>query len=61
MDDILEPVDRRNLALTAFVRAAGDEDFVIFANGDRADLWSLVNTRGCMAYESAITYVVLLS
>ena len=41
--DVFEAVDRCDFALTAFVAAAGDEDDVVFADGDGADL---VRKRG---------------
>jgi len=39
VDDVFEAVDGDDFALAAFVGAARDEDFVVFADGDRADLW----------------------
>ena len=39
MDDIFETVDGGDLAVATFVGAAGYSDFVVFANGDGADLW----------------------
>lgn len=36
--DVLEAVDGGDLALTTLVRAALDDDFVVFAEGDGADL-----------------------
>lgn len=38
MDDIFEAIDGGDFAGFAFVAAADDEDFVVFANGDCADL-----------------------
>ena len=38
MDDVFETVDGCDLAFTAFVRAASDDDFVVFAKGDGFDL-----------------------
>lgn len=38
MDDVFEAVDGHNFSFAAFVRAAGYEDFVVFAYGDGADL-----------------------
>lgn len=39
MDDIFETVNRNNLAFPTFVLASCDEDFVVFADRDGADLW----------------------
>lgn len=39
VDDIFETVDGGDLAVATFVGAAGYSDFVVFANGDGADLW----------------------
>lgn len=38
VDDVFETVDGCDFAFTTFVGAAGDDDFVIFADGDGADL-----------------------
>lgn len=38
VDDVFQTVDGCDFAFTAFVGAAGDDDFVIFADGDGADL-----------------------
>ena len=38
VNHVLEAVDARDLALTALVAAALDDDLVVFADGDRADL-----------------------
>ena len=38
VDDVLETVDGGDLALAALVAAADDGDFVVFADGDGADL-----------------------
>ena len=38
MNDIFESVDGGHFAFTAFVVAAGDDHFVVFADGDGADL-----------------------
>ena len=39
MDNILETVYGGDFAVTAFMGAANDGDFVIFANGNGANLW----------------------
>lgn len=38
MDDVFEAVDGGDFALTALVAAACDDDFVVFSDGDGADL-----------------------
>ena len=38
MDNVLETVDRSDLALTAFVGASYYKDFVVFPDGNGADL-----------------------
>lgn len=38
MDNVFEAVDAGDFAFTAFVGAAGDDHFVVFADGDGADL-----------------------
>ena len=38
VDDVFEAVDGGDFALAAFVRAALDDYFVVFADGDCADL-----------------------
>ena len=38
VDDVFEAVDGDDFALAAFVGAALDDDFVVFADGDCADL-----------------------
>ena len=38
MDDIFKAVDGSDFALATFVAAAHDNDFVVFAEGDRRDL-----------------------
>lgn len=45
VDDVLEAVDGGDLALAALVAAALDDDFVVFAEGNRADLLG-VSVRG---------------
>ena len=37
--DVLEAVDGGDFAFAAFVRATLDDYFVVFADGDCADLW----------------------
>lgn len=39
VDHVFETVDRGHFALAAFVGAAGDDHFVVFADGDGADLF----------------------
>ena len=39
VDDVLEAVDRGDLALAALVGAALDDDLVVFADGNCADLY----------------------
>ena len=38
VDDVFETVDGSDLALTTFVGASHDKDFVVFSDGDGADL-----------------------
>ena len=38
VDDVFETVDGCDFALAAFVGPAGDYDFIVFADGDRANL-----------------------
>lgn len=38
MDHVFETVDRDHFSFAAFVGPAGDEDLVVFADGDGADL-----------------------
>ena len=38
MDEVFKTIDGDDFALTAFVGAAGDDDFVVFAYGNGADL-----------------------
>ena len=38
MDNVFKTVDGGDLALTAFVGASGYGDFIVFADGDGADL-----------------------
>lgn len=45
MDDVFETVDGGDLAIASFVGAAGYGDFVVFADGDGADL----GERGVLA------------
>lgn len=39
VDDVLQAVNGDDLAFTALERAAGDDDLVVFADGDGADLF----------------------
>lgn len=50
MDDVFETVDGGDLAVTTFIGAAGYSDFVVFANGDGADLWE----RGVQQLQTGI-------
>ena len=45
MDDVFETVNGGDFGITAFVGAAGYSDFVILADGDRADLRLKPNQR----------------
>ena len=38
MDNVFQAVNGRNFSFAALVRSSGDNDFVVFANGNRADL-----------------------
>jgi len=38
VNDVLEAVDRGDLALTALERPTSDDDLVVLADGDRANL-----------------------
>ena len=53
VDDIFETVDGGDFALAAFVGAADDGDFVVFADGHRADLYREGGTfRPCSSWRS---------
>ena len=63
VDDVLETVDGGDLALLVLVRATDDEDLVVFADGDAADLLTKtlsVNWLWLQGVE-VIAYVVLLT
>ena len=47
VDNVFEPVDRGDFAFAAFAGSAHDLDFVVFADGDGADLgfWVSGNRR----------------
>ena len=45
MDDVFETVNGGDFGIAAFVGAAGYGDFVVFADGDRADLRWKPNQR----------------
>ena len=38
MDEVLQAIDGDDLAFAAFIRAPDNGDFVVFADGDGADL-----------------------
>ena len=72
MHHVFESVDRGNGAFTAFVRAAYDGDFVVFADGDGADLgfgegvvlaFETREEEACLAVRRILmeTYLVLVS
>lgn len=45
MDDVFKTVDGGDFALAAFVGAAGYGNFVVFADGDGADLYEREGQR----------------
>ena len=61
VDDVFEAVDGDNLALTALVAAALDDDLVVLAEGDGADLRLKSVWRCILLAMCELAYVVLLS
>ena len=61
MDDVFETVDRGDLAFAAFVRATHNENFIVFSDGNGADLTTAVLEEQRAIENDAITYVVLLT
>lgn len=68
VDDVFETVDRHDFTLTALVAAALDDDLVVFADGDCANLWyvwsesagSLDDAHAIIDHSGGRAYVVLL-
>ena len=62
MDNIFKTVYGGDLAVAAFVAAANNSDFVIFANGDGANLWGKEGQQLKMANERfEWKYIMFLS
>lgn len=58
MNDVFETVDRGDLSFTALVGATNNENFIVFADGDRSDLhW----VRDVEASGAMCTNIVLLT
>jgi hypothetical protein len=62
VDNVFEAVDGDNFALAPLVAAALDDNLVVLAEGDRADLWDVCQ-YGCVGLLVSFvsSYVVLLS
>jgi hypothetical protein len=61
VDNVLETVDRGDLALTSLVGATDNGDLIILADWDGADLILLLVYRSLETKCAAKTYVVLLT
>jgi hypothetical protein len=55
VDEVLQSVDGGDFAFTAFVGASHNGDFVVFSDGDAADLYFSLDVRnGVPAFRPAL-------
>jgi hypothetical protein len=55
VDDVFETVDRRYFAFTAFVRTAGNDDFVVFPDWNGTNLWKKLGNFGYAKLSELLT------